>query len=86
MLLVTMGWLIQGRGPERNVVFPSELDICRTPPDGASASRGLWIFPAYIAFESGSLVRYRCTFCNAHRPIALFLEEDEIVLISDGRP
>lgn len=86
ILLLGAGWLIQSEKQERKVVFPSELDICRTPPDGAFAPRGLWVFPTYISFENGSLVRYRCTFCIAHKPIALFLEEDEIVLISDGKP
>jgi hypothetical protein len=86
MLLAAIGWFIQGRAPERNVVFPSELDICRSLPDGALASRGFWVSPTYIAIKSGSLVRYRCTFCNTHVPIVLFLEGEAIVLISDGKP
>lgn len=82
-LLGAMVLIAQRGGSERNTMFPSELDICRAPPNGALS---FWVSPSYIAAEKGTLVRYRCTFCNSHPPLALFFEEDAIALISEGGP
>lgn len=82
-LLGAMVLLAQRESQERSRVFPSELDICRAPLDGALS---FWASSPSSSAGKGAMVRYRCTFCSEHAPIALFLEEEVIVLVADGGP
>lgn len=83
VLLGAMVLWAQRGGSERNMVFPSELDICRAPTDGALS---FWASSPSTSAGKGAMVRYRCTFCSEHAPMALFLEEEVIILIADGGP
>ena len=81
--VVAVVLLARGTRPQRTQAFPLELDICRAPPDGALS---FWASSPFTSAGKGAMVRYRCTFCSEHVPMALFLEEEMVILIADGGP